>query len=198
MITIDREHNVYRTEDGTEYPAVSAIVSPFEHIPVDEAALARGRAVHRACELVDGGGDGSGLQLSTVDPSLLGYVAAWEHFKGAVQPEFLAIEAPLVSRRYGYAGTPDRIAALRGQQHPNILDLKTGGSSPSYGVRLAAYGGLAKEAFPKSFRWLLHGLLVYLRADGTFSLEQVRLLDSWEAFRAMLAIYHWQRNGGMR
>jgi len=62
--------------------------------------------------------------------------------------EVYAVEEPVASERYGYAGTPDLYGRRVGRKTPVIVDWKTTGALyPSHRAQLAAYRQAAKETY---------------------------------------------------
>jgi hypothetical protein len=65
-----------------------------------------GQAVHRGTELHDLGT----LDKSSLDAPLVPYLEAWKKFCAKEISEFIEIEVPVWSKRFGFAGKPDRVA----------------------------------------------------------------------------------------
>lgn len=75
-----------------------------------------------------------------VPEAISGYVDAYLAWMGDWQPEVLAVEAPVISRRWWYAGSFDLLARLPGELI-SLIDIKTGGSGvwPETCLQIAAY-----------------------------------------------------------
>ncbi len=144
----------------------------------------RGTALHMATELDDHGE----LDEDSVAEDIVGYLAAWRRFR--VEADFVphAIECRLYHPRLRYAGTIDRIGALR--RKPAIVDIKTGAQRRATGVQLAAYEAMARIAGMSTPSTHLYGC--YLSADGSYQL--VRYTDTRDilAFTAALQIHRWR------
>lgn len=133
--------NIY----GTEY-----YVNTFTGSAVDaekfRVAADHGNAVHLAIKylLTDG------LDMESLDPSILAAVNQFEAWREEYVKEIILVEEPLYSQRYGYAGTPDLVCELRPKYERIyraricLTDFKTGAHGLS-GPQTAAYETLYKE-----------------------------------------------------
>lgn len=105
----------------------------------DKAAW--GRSIHDYTEAFDRGT----LDLSAImpapegEPDILRVVEGWEKVCTDNMYVFSAVELPLFSRKYRYAGCIDRISGN------TVIDLKSSKPKPLVGVQLACYGQLAIE-----------------------------------------------------
>jgi len=152
-----------------------------------EESRIRGRYVHQAIMYEER----EGLDESSVDERLAGYVAAYRGFVRDVRPgRCLLLEQPLAHRLYEYAGTPDQIREIKG--HLALLDHKTGQPAPWHGLQTAAYVELAYctadlwwtgATAPRLRRYVL-----YLRPDGTYRLVEHTDWKDWKLFLAALAV----------
>lgn len=75
------------------------------HTQVRDDAADIGVRLHDAAEQTVLFGDGA-----TVDPTVAPYVAQFTRWREAWQPTYVATEATVISRKWGYAGTLDHIA----------------------------------------------------------------------------------------
>lgn len=183
----DEASHVY-TLDGVVLPSVTTIIRPlvdFAGIPADvlAAAAARGRAVHKACEL----DDMDDLDESSVAPELLGYVEAWRAFRRQMIVEILDVERPLYHGVFRFAGTRDVRAKLR-DGSIWIIDRKTSASAERWhGVQLAGYALLDDANSGQHDRLGA----VMLRADGTYKLEPYGASADMRCFMSLLNVYQW-------
>lgn len=198
LLRIDREAGCYWWRvDGKEmaYPSVTHILEtvfrPYRNN--NEYALTRGTAVHRAIALLEGFGDGSGLQggVEGLDERLRPYVDGWLEFKAKAEVEILACETPLLSTEYGFAGTPDLIAKVFGQKA--ILDIKSGGTAPLVWLQLSGYeimtgdpGYLLGDDDYKRYA-------LYLPGNGKFKLRNGKEKREGLVFLAALDCYQYMR-----
>jgi hypothetical protein len=123
-------------------------------------------------------------------------VAAFDQFTGDHRPSWVASEATVFSRRYGYAGTLDAVASL--DIHPGLvlLDVKTGrGVYPEAALQLAAYAAAEFIGQPDGTEQPLPeidgGAVLHLRPAG-YQLIPVPIGQAvMEAFLAALAVFRW-------
>jgi hypothetical protein len=104
------------------------------HRQVRDRAANRGTEVHRlAVQLVRG-------DEVEIPPELEGHVLAYVKFLDEWQPEPILVEATVVNRDVGYAGTLDLLATFPPDPAVAICDVKTGaGVYGDAGLQLAAY-----------------------------------------------------------
>ena len=142
-VTRDETDWTYRIEgDPTEYPSVtralSTVIRDYEWLKEDvrRRTMARGRAVHRMVEIIEGHYDGTGL--SNLDPRLLPYRDAWLRFKDQSRYEPEKFEIPFVSKKWGYGGTVDTYGTMPGDGRV-LIDIKTGKPPWWVGRQTGAY-----------------------------------------------------------
>lgn len=99
-----------------------------------------GSAVHDAAERL---GLGEQVGVSDFDDEVAPYVQSLVRFWREARPEVVMAEATVWNRKYGYAGTLDLIATLRGAPALaplTVVDYKTGKRAyPEVALQLAAY-----------------------------------------------------------
>lgn len=94
-----------------------------------------GRAVHKGCEMTDKGEDFT-PPSADVERILLAY----QEWAQATVKEWLKVEQVVSCHHYRYAGRLDRVAVLKGDRQPTVIDIKTSGYiSKDMGLQLAAY-----------------------------------------------------------
>src|SRR5229473_2122434 len=89
-----------------ELPSVTTILQTTGIVDstwFTEGSRVRGTTLHRATEAID-----RGEPLDAVGPMLTPYLDAYRAFLSDVHPVWQGIEAPVVDRALGYAGTLDR------------------------------------------------------------------------------------------
>ena len=144
-LVFDQDKHEYRM-DGRIVPSVTRILSvvqDFSAVPPDQLQTAQewGTAVHLYLRLYDEGT----LELTKADPRMLPIIDSWERMKvsrGWVNP--LMSEQPFYSKRYGFAGTPDRLFKT-GSKY-TLVDFKTGEGNYA-DLQTAAYLQLIKEDY---------------------------------------------------
>ena len=119
--------------------------------------LQRGSAVHSACHFDDEGD----LIESSIDPEIMGYVAAWRAFRSDYGFTPVLIEQRVVSERWGFAGTLDRTGILRDGTEI-IADIKSGQAPQAVKVQLAAYASCLDHPRTRNRR------CIEVHADGTY------------------------------
>ena len=151
-----------------------------------DPARDRGTAVHRAAEALDRDGvpdDGP----SNIAP----YVSAYRQFLQDARPVWHGIEAPVMDRCLGYAGTIDRWGTVQGD--PVVVELKTG-TIPSWApLQLVAYARLALGD-PGGRRQ--RRLVVQLLPTGRYGVREYPLVNfgrDERVFLAALAVAQWKR-----
>jgi hypothetical protein len=124
------------------------------------------------------------------------YLAGFDQFLADHQPQFLAAEQTVYSRRYGYAGTFDALATLpdRGLV---LLDVKTGNRVyPEVCLQLAAYAaadfiGQPDSTSEQPLPAIQAGAVLHLRPGG-YQLFPVPIGRAvLEAFLSALAVFRF-------
>lgn len=188
MLTFEPEAHVYAW-NGKRIPSVTQVLDrlhDFSHVPMEvlEAAKTRGSNVHSACQFFDEGD----LDESSLEPSELGYVQAWQRFCAEHHPNWSMIETPLYHPVFCYAGTPDRIGSILsgGVRIDAQVDIKTSASShPVWGVQTAAYNAAANFTGRR--------FTCQLRANGTYKLIEWSDPTDWPVFLSLINLSNWTR-----
>ena len=186
-LEFDEAKHEYRLE-GALLPSVTQVLKPlqdFSTIPEDilERSANFGTAVHLATTLWDQ----NDLDMDSLDPAIVPYLEAWKRFCDETKITFEAIESQVVSEKYRYAGTLDRIGFLN--EKATVIDIKTGVVNPTIGVQLAGYLVAWNET---------HVLKVTKRAsvallkDGRYKVDWWEDKADWACFLALLQITNWQ------
>lgn len=163
---------------------------------VFEAAQDFGTAIHLAIKYLLT----TGLNWDGLDPSLIPPLKQAERWINdwKIKPiqEFtrvFIVEQPMMSKRYGYAGTLDifcEISKVKGEVLC-LTDWKTG----DYGnasAQLAAYENLVREY--TGCRKTIEKRVLYLPKDGgDYKFEQMNDKDSWSYFLSRLNCYKYER-----
>ena len=200
VLTFDAEQHKYYL-DGRPLLGVTSVLSaafgdPWKNVPPAsrEYALQLGSAVHKWTQFVD-----EGRPERPTGEHMLGYLSAWERFKADYGAELLAVEERVVSVRYQYAGTLDRVLVIT-KQVPfpaglrTLLDIKTGVQiHPFASIQTAAYQQAWEEMHhPQKIH---HRMTVLLQQGGTYKLEDHPDRNDINIFKAALSVVAWkQRN----
>lgn len=150
-----------------------------------EEARERGKAVHLATQLLDE----DDLDWDSLDPSLEGYVRAYERFKTESGFVPVLIEERVYNPVSMYAGTLDRTGYFSNIKNKTLIDIKSGAPEPWAAIQTAAYEHCLLQRFSR------HAL--QLKPDGTYRLSpQYRDPNDIKLFLSALSIVHWKRNHG--
>ena len=200
---------VFRQEDhsytirGREYPSVTTVIRnagfghDFSKAPKHllNHARARGNAVHLACHYIDT----VGLDFSSVDEQIRGYVEAYARFKAKVPITIIESEKRMaVSRIFQekeltpLAGTPDRIVWLYGRRA--VIDLKTGVGCH---IQTAGYADLYNRSHSApvmeryELRLLKDGTYKFVRHDDPMDFFKFR--DALRKTHADMRVNKWRK-----
>lgn len=199
-LAVDREKGTYTfTEKGRMYcfPSVTTIIRNvyWENPWVTDAGLERGRLVHKASWLLDGGGGGHGLNWHTLHASLVGPTRAYQNFKDKEGFVPLLNEENVRSLRYRFAGRPDKLGyfllnkKLRSQVA--IIDLKVGKVEPWTGIQLAAYRVAYKEMHPKMRMEHIARFALELKDNEDYQLHPMVDPDDFAFFTGGMRVYYF-------
>ncbi len=176
--------------DGQVIPGVTSVLKAtgiidYSFIPQDvlQAAARRGTAVHLACQYLDEGT----LDRTSLDPSIRGYVDAYERFIEDSRFSPAHIEHRVFHGVYRYAGTLDRTGLLDGAL--TVLDFKTGLVLPGHALQLAAYTNCLK--LPRRFR----RFALKLNDDGIYRVHEFPVSDfqrDTDLFLSALACHNFK------
>lgn len=150
-----------------------------------DRAAERGTSVHEATQQIDQTG------ACEVDSHLTGYVEAYAVFVQKERPKWLYSEQPFAHSTMLYAGTPDRVGTLRGQQV--IVDIKTNAAikKPLVKCQLNAYRELLiPHGFTADALYCLQ-----LMATGKYRLYPVAI-DNTEFYSCYNMHYALKRKSG--
>lgn len=165
VLTFESEDHLYRLNGTVVLSVTQAIelAGLCESEWFTEESRWRGIAVHRATHYLDEGD----LDMTTVDPMIDGYLAAYVRFKEETRFRPGRIEQPRFHARLRYAGTPDRVVEEASEVIPrSVIDVKTGAPQPWHREQTAGYANLMPNP------WLYRRFGLYLRRDGSYRLEE--------------------------
>lgn len=195
-----KEHKYYDTADR-EYVSVSRVIEYFGISQIDKLIAIHGQEhfdklclfgheVHK----LTAADDRNELQNWDYDLELEPYIQGWCNFRMHQKMSFLAIEEPLISRIWGFAGTPDRIHDA-GRQI-DIPDLKTGTKSIAQTIQTAFYQILAEENYGKPVR---HRYTVHLdpKAPLGYRIEHHKNSNDVNIAKAMMSVYNFKKQNGI-
>jgi hypothetical protein len=185
MLEYDDKSHTY-TMDGKRLISMTTLLKEFGLVDysminrdVLAAAATFGKVVHETCALYDMG------ELESCDPQIEPYLDGWKKFISELKPKFLAVEMPMASRTWGFAGTPDRVYKV---SRPGILDIKTGAPIPATDLQTAGYQILAEENLGVKIG---ERITIKLEA-GDYKLIQHKDKNDINTVKGMLALYRWK------
>lgn len=194
MIEFDAAAHTYRV-DGRAVPHVTAITDTLIDFggiapAVLETARDRGTAVHLACQYHDEGG----VDESSLDPALIGYLAGYRAFLAESGARWDAIEKRVYSGKFRYAGTLDRVGTIKGKRSrvSVLVDIKAVAQiQPAVGPQTAAYLQAYRETFPEKPK-LFGRFALQLRPDGTYRFHECREIADFSVFMAAKTVAAWR------
>lgn len=186
----DPVHHVY-TLAGRVVPSVTQalkVLECFEGIPPDvlEAARIRGQHVHAACDLIDR----DQLDWQSLDPALLPYMEGYRNWLTDSDVTITASELRVANTINGYAGTLDRLAALKNAEA--LIDVKATAVLPvTVGPQTAAYANAyAVESGRKApRRYCLHLSPAHRRGYKFTALTDP---SDWSVFLSCLNVWKFR------
>lgn len=180
-ITLEESTHIYTNEaTGLIVPSVTQVIDavfPFKY--GNKRAMQRGKAVHKAADLIDA----RILNWDSVHAEIKGYVHAYEKFRAEVKPRYVATEELVYNERHGYCGTLDR------RTDRILYDIKTGGKSFTHGIQTAGY----TEAVGLKLR----RKCVYLKENGAYEIVTYNDKSDIYNFIACLRIYNLKKKEGI-
>jgi hypothetical protein len=190
--------HMYRRGDGTIIPSATTILQGIfpPRFPYPPSAAMRGIRGHRATQFFDE----DDLDEEGLDPLVAGYLAGWKKFRRETGFVPTAIEKKVYNELYGYAGTLDRTGTFpnhvaenqdggnTSRSRPAVVDIKTGGFVFWHPLQTAAYALCLEEPHDR--------YCVYLKHDGTYSMESHRDRKDAQVFLAAVTIYKIRKENG--
>jgi len=183
-----REHK-YFDEEGHERKSVTWLLNHFGMTPDyekfgNDTARDFGTVVHRVCELYDRGEMCQYSYDPAIDPWLNGYKKFLKEFR----PKWNVIEEPLISKVWGFSGTPDRAGIIRSIQWE--IDLKTGTEDASHQLQTAGYEILIEENLKIKIK---KRASLYLMPDD-FRLVEHKNRSDRSVFIGLAQAFNWKKN----
>lgn len=169
--------------NGVALPSVTGILSDMGFIDKSfftDYGRTRGQFVHLACEL----DDRNELEEETLDSVLVPYLKAWRSFKKDSKIIIEAIEKPVASCVYSFAGMLDRLGIMNNQ--PCVLDIKSGAVAPWTALQLAAYEIAENRK--------LNRFAVQLMDTGKYKLYPYTDRQDRQIFLSAVSCWQWQKN----
>jgi hypothetical protein len=169
-----------------------ASITDFSSVNKDllDRASKFGASAHRATELHDLGT----LDKSSLDAHLSPYLESWKKFCQDEISALIEIEVPVWSKRFGFAGTPDRVA-LDKRGRLMLPDIKTSRElSSSVKLQTAGYQIAWEELEGQK---IARRVGVLLQDDGNYYAEEFTDRNDKDDFIACSRVAAFKlRNGG--
>jgi len=183
MIRFDPGKHLYTNARGQLVPSVTFLLKCVGAAPAIpryasiQKAVARGRAVHTAIRLFAEGK----LDISTVDPRIMGWFEAFLDWYGTCSLKRARHEVMVIGEGEGYAGTADMIG-MNGKAE-EVVDFKTGSEEGWHGIQVTLY---ALARFHEK-RKGMNRRCVYLKKNGTWT-QTIHTDDGVTVRRAMAVV----------
>jgi len=194
MIEFNEGKHEYRNESGMIIPSVTQIMKAagfvFFQGPDSERSMDLGRKVHKTCELYDL----NNLDEDLLDPILRAYLASWEKFLEDFKFKIKAVEGRVYSKKYGFAGTFDRIGVLGGVN--TIIDIKTNNPGPFTAIQTAGYALAYNENVKSDKKKVVQRASVILESSGKYKYRAYSSPQDEKVFLGCLNIYNWRKQNG--
>ncbi len=205
MLSFDPDTHIYRW-NGRPVSSVTQVLKEWQEVDIYGTtyfvnvhtgraisaetfrnAGAFGRAVHTgAFHILMSGG----LNWNKLHPSLLEPLRQFEKWARDYKVDMVAVEKPLYSGLYGYAGTPDIICRANTYKLL-VCDIKTGGYD-LVGPQTAAYEQLYRES--ERYRGHIGRALLYLPKDGgPYQFKALTKTQDWAFFKVKLYEAKWRK-----
>ena len=149
--------------------------------------MTRGKYIHAASEMIDRGT----LDWTALDPVLVPFCEAYQHFVEDCRPEIIVSEKPLYHAQHLFAGTPDRV--VRMHDRIVIIDIKSGVPIAANWLQVAAYRQLIQV---NEDLHATQGAVLCLQDDGKYRLKTCNLKDmkqDYQIFLAALTVVRWKK-----
>jgi len=156
-----------------------------------ERAQVFGTAVHKAAELWDLGT----LDINNLDPAIVPYLEGWKNFLKDYGLTFTPeeIEHRLVSKRYGFGGTPDRWHTEKGL----LVDIKsTTAMYPATAIQTMAYQMLIEESLKIKIKKRIGVQLTGEPGKG-YKIAPYKDTSDKSVFLSCLNVYRWKQRKGL-
>lgn len=190
------EQHIYRL-DGVIIPSVTQVLKAvgilnFDFIPADkrEASMRFGEAVHLATSLRDK----NDLELATLSPLIIPYLAGWKKFLSDTGAIIIENEKPSYSPKYRYGFKIDRVIEIH--KRPTVADIKTSvDSQQGTDLQLVAYQSGWNEGKPRKEQ-ALDRIAVHLNQDSTYKIIPYKNKNDVNEWLACLSMYNILKRRG--
>ena len=181
MIKFDAENHKYYLGQKV-IPSVTGIMQATKVCPeyFDNYFAERGTRIHSAISAYS---KGEFYELSSLDAGFLSAWIIWAQDKKIIDSEKIVFHPEFL-----YCGTIDYCREENGKRI--IGDYKTGNPDKSHIIQLGGYC----LAYQQEFGGEIQAEVIYLKQDGSFSVEIIDWESGAEIFKACLIIYNYRKN----
>lgn len=194
MLTFEPSTHTYRL-DGAVVPSVTEILRPlygFDKIPA--GVLKRKRQIGEALDIAIQLDLTEDLVEESVAPEVRGYLEAFRRFRVEQQFVAAAVQSPVYSKTFRFAGTPDAWGSLKG--HDAIADWKaTYSMHPAVALQTAGYANAGHEMGVLKASVSRYG--VQFCEDGRYNLVPYKDKSDWGIFLSFLSCHNWRAKNGL-
>lgn len=193
-VEFHKETHTYRV-GGAQVVNVTRVLGPlydFGSVPAGVLEHKRqiGEALDAAIEL----DIKDELDEASIDPQIGGYFDAWRKFKRDKRFECYLLQSPVFSKKYRYAGTPDAVGLIDGEE--SVPDWKaTYSTHPAVALQTAAYAAAGSEM--GLFRSSVKRYGVRFDQDGRYFIEPYKDKNDFYTFLSLLSIHNWKARHGL-
>lgn len=165
---------------GLPFPAVAAAAG--------EHARDRGVEVHEAIKLMCGGVEGKTLNWRSLDPEVAPRVEMFAQWLSDSEWKPVHVERAFLSKRYGFACTPDQVGQMPWSERLWVLDVKPA-TAKTVGLQTAAQALAVKESLGLSYS--VGRMVVHIGADKLRDVELDKPKTDRDAFLSALHSYRY-------
>lgn len=154
----------------------------------NEAALIRGRNVHKACQFYAEGD----LDFDSLKPEIRGYVEAYDKAVFALNFYPEEIEAPCYHNQFLFATIPDQVGYYQkgdGNKYGGVLEIKSGVMQKWTAIQTALQ---VLARWPKDYLQKIR-VGIELHSDGSFLVQHFTDYDDFGIAISLINIWHWKQ-----
>jgi hypothetical protein len=192
-VTHEGRARIYLFENQ-RYPSVTTVIERWlqfwqgSNQEEAYAAAMLGTDVHAMCAELSQNRRFAAKRIDAFPDRLQGYGYSWLKFMEALNPESIARERPLFSKKHRVAGRPDEIMEFNGR--PHVVDYTIGSTRKAKRLQTAAYAMIYKEAYKDRRKFLR--VEVPLKASGEMPTLRPHDDDNDKyVFLNFLNMYRW-------
>lgn len=193
-VEFHKESHTYKV-GGSPVVNVTRVLAPlYDFASVPPGVLEHKRQIGDALDAAIELDIKDDLDEATIDAAIGGYFEAWRRFRKEKRFECYLLQSPVFSKKYRYAGTPDAVGLIDGEEA--LPDWKaTYSTHPAVALQTAAYVGAASEMGLVRSNVKRYG--VRFDADGRYFMEPYKDSADFHIFLSLLSIHNWKSRHGL-